>query len=233
VELCAIGTICLHGQQRGSQANAHTHTLTQISPPYAPLLTGLRIEFLDQQTVSLSSDTLAVLEHAGSCALRFFDSAQGRQLGEPFSHSLEVRAVALSQAGTAASRQLAFIDSNRDLHLLDVGSRAVVKLASMVDSAVWHDTSNMLAAVADDKLLVWHCPAAAFIDPDLLPATRVMRDDAAELGKGAQVVVFTGARCLLKRRDGAQVALAVAPYPASLHELVRTGQWDGATRLCR
>jgi hypothetical protein len=47
------------------------------------------------------------------------------------------------------------------------------------------------------------------------------------------VVGFSGARCLLKRRDGAQVVLAVAPHPAALHEMVRAGQWDAATRLCR
>jgi hypothetical protein len=241
----------------------------------------LRTEHLDQQTVSLSSDTLAVLEHASSATVRLFDAAQGQQQGEPFSHALEVRSLALSQAGTAAGRQLALIDRNRDLHLLDCTSRAAVKLASMVEAAVWHDASDMLVAVADDKLLVWHCPAAAFIDPDLLPATRVgaalrwaglptqrarvadwleaslaaysvtltappplsaapptgglqvAREDAAELGKGAQVAAFSGARCLLKRRDGAQVALAVAPHPAALHGMVRLGQWDAATRLCR
>jgi hypothetical protein len=51
--------------------------------------------------LSLSNDTLAVVDAgapgAGS-TVRFFDAAQGRPIGEPFSHSLDVKEIALSQA---------------------------------------------------------------------------------------------------------------------------------------
>jgi hypothetical protein len=51
--------------------------------------------------------------------------------------------------------------------------RRLVKLASNVSSPpVWHDTAPMLAAVVDGQLVVWYHPAAAFMDQQLLQATR-------------------------------------------------------------
>jgi hypothetical protein len=51
--------------------------------------------------------------------------------------------------------------------------RRLVKLASNVTSPpVWHDTAPMLAAVVDGQLVVWYHPAAAYLDQQLLQATR-------------------------------------------------------------
>ncbi len=53
--------------------------------------------------MSLSNDTVAVLDTSvtagpgAGATLRFFDTAQGRPLGEPFSHTLEIKELALSQ----------------------------------------------------------------------------------------------------------------------------------------
>ncbi len=43
----------------------------------------------------------------------------------------------------------------------------------IVDSAVWSDAHDMIAALADQKLLVWYCPNVVYIDRDLL--VRLMR----------------------------------------------------------
>lgn len=54
----------------------------------------------------------------------------------------------------------------------------MVKLASNVSGLpVWHDASPMLAAVVDGQLVVWFHPAAAFVDRDLLDATKSMHSD--------------------------------------------------------
>lgn len=51
--------------------------------------------------------------------------------------------------------------------------RRLVKLASNVASPpVWHDSAPMLAAVIDGQLVVWYHPGAAFVDQQLLQATR-------------------------------------------------------------
>lgn len=64
--------------------------------------------------------------------IRFFDTAQGRPIGDTFTHTLEVKELALSQAGNAQDRQLIFIDHNRDLYVMPVMKRTVAKLGSMV-----------------------------------------------------------------------------------------------------
>jgi intraflagellar transport protein 80 len=57
------------------------------------------------------------------------------------------------QVGTQADRQLIFIDRNRDLYMVPIAKRVPAKLGSMVDSARWHDTTGMLAAMVDQKLV--------------------------------------------------------------------------------
>lgn len=61
---------------------------------------GLRPELLNRDMLSLSNDTIAVLD-AGQATngstVRFFDTAQGRPIGEPFTHSLEIKEISLSQ----------------------------------------------------------------------------------------------------------------------------------------
>ena len=50
--------------------------------------------------------------------------------------------------------QVVFVDQSRDLWIRPVvGKSPVVKLASMVDCAVWHDSLGMLAFIADHKLV--------------------------------------------------------------------------------
>lgn len=123
-----------------------------------PKFTGLRTELLNAQMVALSNDTVAVLDQSAAgqvagAAVRFFDAAQGKPIGDMFAHSLEIKEIALSQAGNINERQLIFIDRNRDLYLMPVMKRAVAKLGAMVDSARWHDATGMLAAIVDQRLV--------------------------------------------------------------------------------
>lgn len=55
---------------------------------------GLRLEVLSEQLISLSNDTVAF--STGS-VLRCFDTAQGRAVGDAVTHKQEVKAVRLSQ----------------------------------------------------------------------------------------------------------------------------------------
>jgi hypothetical protein len=57
----------------------------------------------------------------------------------------------------------------------------------IVDSAVWSDAHDMIAALSDQKLLVWYCPNVVYIDRDLLvrlararvPSDRLLDDQMA------------------------------------------------------
>ena len=64
-----------------------------------------------------------------------------------------LRPLAVPQTGTNTDRQLIFIDRNRDLYMVPVMKRTPAKLTAMVDSALWHDTTGMLAAMVDQKLV--------------------------------------------------------------------------------
>ena len=76
-----------------------------------PKFQGLRTEFLNHESVSIANDTLAVIDRSDrgedkkdkkagvACAVRVFDSATGKQLGEPITHNLEITDLALSHAG--------------------------------------------------------------------------------------------------------------------------------------
>lgn len=61
---------------------------------------GLHPELLNQQMMGLSNDTIAVMEvgaQSTGTTVRFFDAAQGKPMGEPFTHSLEIKEIQLSQ----------------------------------------------------------------------------------------------------------------------------------------
>jgi intraflagellar transport protein 80 len=55
---------------------------------------GLRLEVLSEQLISLSNDTVAF---STGNILRCFDTAQGRAVGDAVTHKQEVKAVRLSQ----------------------------------------------------------------------------------------------------------------------------------------
>lgn len=46
----------------------------------------------------------------------------------------------------------------------------------MVTSMCWNDMVNMLAAMQDNKFVVWFHPAVIYTDKDLLPRTQYTRE---------------------------------------------------------
>ena len=46
----------------------------------------------------------------------------------------------------------------------------------MITTLMWHDTTNMLAAIQDGSFTVWYYPNAVYIDTDLLPQSKVHKD---------------------------------------------------------
>lgn len=81
---------------------------------------------------------------------------------------MEILELNLNKTELGAERKIAFIDVNRDLHLSPVHKRDVIKLAAMADSFLWNDRSDVLACVADGRLLTWYYPNAIYVDKDLM-----------------------------------------------------------------
>jgi len=209
-------------------------------PVAAPKFPGMRPEAFNGQTVSVSGDSLAIIDHSDNKMIRVMDLQTGKEVGKPVQHALEVVSVGLNRwAGTAAKeRKCVFQDKNRDLYICPVGQGAVgkevlpIKLGTMCDSAMWSADTDMLAAVMDGKLVVWYYPNVVFVDRDLASQTKYTRD-ASDFGKDSQIVQFHGTSVAVRRADGAVLYAAVSPYPAQLYAVVCRFQWEMAISLCR
>jgi len=62
----------------------------------------------------------------------------------------------------------------------------IQKLGTQVDTCCWNDNSDLLACIADSRLIVYYYPHALYVDKDLLPLTQQI-EDGGEFGKMPQV----------------------------------------------
>ncbi|EFJ21330.1 hypothetical protein SELMODRAFT_107193, partial [Selaginella moellendorffii] len=196
----------------------------------SPKCQGLRPEFLLERNVAISTDTVAFIDTSDHRLIRFLDASTGKLAGEPFRHTVEIKEIALNQVGTI--RRIAFIDRNQDLFITPVYHKhEVFKLATIVDNVRWNDEADIIAAIADQKLIVWYCPLAAFVDRDLLHRVKVIKE--CDLGKNPKIRSFVTSSCILRRTDGAIVSSYICPYPFVLFQHVNSRQWEYAAQLCR
>jgi len=144
---------------------------------------------------------------------------------------------------------------NRDLHIVDVSEASkgggaskkskkkkkktkgkeslnIEKIATMVDSSEWNDSSDVLVAVSDGTFKAWYYPQAVSIDKDLFEAATISRDGTT-FGKNPYIESFFGSRVTIRRNDGALVITSLDPYPPILYQLVSSSRWNEAVRLCR
>jgi intraflagellar transport protein 80 len=215
-----------------------------------PKFAGLRTEFLNQRTVALANDYLAIIDRADPKQVRVVDVASGKLMQQGLVHSLDVLEVGISQYGPALDRKIYVLDRNHDLYIAPAnaaaqsggqaqagqgggsGAHALVKIASMVDCAIWHDETEMLAAVADGKIVVWYYPNVVFIDKDITPLTKEVHD-ATDFGKTPSFLGFSGSRVVSRRTDGTTIVTGLSPFPPRLYGHVKDGNWEHGIRLCR
>lgn len=57
-----------------------------------------------------------------------------------------------------------------------------------VESAAWNDKSDVLAAIADGRLVTWYYPNAVSIDRDLLGLASTSKD-ATDFGKVRNIII--------------------------------------------
>eukprot|EP00753_Platysulcus_tardus_P016304 PLAT5593.1.p1 GENE.PLAT5593.1~~PLAT5593.1.p1 ORF type:complete len:772 (-),score=389.49 PLAT5593.1:1637-3952(-) len=198
-----------------------------------PSFPGMRPEFLSRESVSLAPDAVAVLDHMNPKVVHVFNADNGRPLGKPIVHNDEIVELALCQYGSSdPDRLLVLLDRSRDLYLTSLRKRKLHKLHTMVDTFCWNDVSNVLVALADLKLVVWSYPRILFVDKDLVPHTKEVRE-ATEFGKMPSITSFFDSTVTVRRADGAVVAASTSPYPPLLYEFMTAGRWGEAVRLCR
>jgi len=194
---------------------------------------GLRTEFLNHGTLTICRDAVALVDPSAPKTIRVFDVYTGRPVGTPLQHKLDVVRISLNQQGSGADRTLAILDKNKDLYLTKVMTAdRTEKLGSMVDTFMWNDSTDILIALIDEKLVIYIYPSVVFVDKDLLPKT-LQTKTCADAGKYAQIVAFYGAHCMIRKADGADLAMVTTPYPEILYTHFEKSQWEQAVRLCR
>ncbi|KAG8180211.1 hypothetical protein JTE90_016488 [Oedothorax gibbosus] len=208
-------------------------------PVSNPKWPGMRTDYLNEATVTLSNDTVAIRNKGDEKVIHIFDAVTGKYApdGKPFSHKMEVLEVALDQCGPSSNRKLAFVDKNKDLYILHVRAtpnslKRTMKLGVMMHSIQWNDNSNMLSALQDGKLMIFYYPAVVFVDKNLLTMTCMLKEDS-DFGKNPKILSFVGNHVSIRRADGSLVSSAISPYPSVLHGYVSSHRWDDAVRLCR
>jgi len=213
-----------------------------------PKFSGLRTEFLNARSVSLSNEYLAIIDRGDPRNVRIVDVASGKLMQQAINHTLEILEVGISQGEGPSShdRKLYVLDRNHDLYIASATASSVgqaqntgaapgsnlIKIATMVDCAAWHETTEMLAAISDSKIVTWYYPNVVFVDKDLVAETKEVHD-AVDFGKTPTFVSFSGSRVVSRRTDGTQIVTGISPFPALLYENVSAGNWEHAIRLCR
>ncbi|KAJ4459892.1 putative intraflagellar transport protein 80 [Paratrimastix pyriformis] len=228
----------------GGQLVVYTYEGRVVAQPQLSALSGSGA-VLSRNSVALNSRVLALVERADGkviitpiwsrstshLVVRLFDLATGKQLGQPIQHLIGVSELAMSQSD--GEPMLAMIDRNRGLHLINVRTREMVKLASVVDSICWHDSTDMLAAVTDGHMDVWPYPYGVFVEQGCSDRIRYRRQGLS-FGEGASLLSFSGHRaCVRRNSDGVVQWISLPPWGKSLNDLVGQAQWEQAVRLCR
>ncbi|KAI9344345.1 WD40-repeat-containing domain protein [Obelidium mucronatum] len=202
----------------------------------SPKYPGLRPDFITNQAISLSNDTLAIKDRTDEKLIYVFEISTGRLIGDgsPIKLTCEAIEIALNHViGPSGCRQLAIVDKNREMFITPVYKPDLKKIGTMVDTFSWNDEADMISAIVDWKFMVWYYPNVVFIDADIEPMTRFEKDGSV-FGKNAQFISFNGTQCTLRRADGALItANNISPLPAMLQEIVKKKQWEEAIRLCR
>jgi len=194
---------------------------------------GLRTEFLNHQTLSICRDVVALVDSSNPKQIRVFDVFTGRPVGNPIQHKLDIVRIALNQQGSGADRKIAILDKNKDLYLTKaMQADKTEKLGAMVDTFMWNDTTDMLVALIEEKLVLYLYPSVCFVDKDLLNKT-LQHKNCNDAGKYANIVSFCSTNVVIRKADGSDLAMVITPYPQLLYNHFEKGQWEHCVRLCR
>ncbi|CAI4226047.1 unnamed protein product [Auanema sp. JU1783] len=211
--------------------NYDGRTICEIKAPGA---TG---PSLNEMTTALANDTIVFRDRGDIKTLHFFDPSTSKPQGDgALTHENDIMEVAISQTGPLSERTVAFRDQNSNIHLALVKtyrlSQRIAKIGSLVEQLTFNDVSNILAGVADNRLVVWPAPGIVFTDRSLLPIS-VIEKSITGLGRFPYFLSFSFNSALLRRSDGSLLPVIISPFPAALLTHISNNKWDQSIRLCR
>ena len=202
-----------------------------VSSPRLRLGSG---DILSPDAVSLSPDTVAVVDPSNGAKVLLFDTGSGRALDEVIVSSRPIAKVALSQTGSPSERKVVFVDTAGELWIASVVAPEPVRLATMVSAVAWSETGDMLVAYSDSSLVTWYYPAVAFLASSLVDATKTADASlASTLGRSPEILSFVDTHVTLRTDGGALAHATISPYPQMLAQYAASRDWKDAVNLCR
>lgn len=197
---------CLVDRANGLMIYNYAGTLMS-NPKYS----GLRVEFLNKRYISLSTDVISILDTSNPKIIRSFDIISGKPAVIHVEHGIEITELILNQTENPSERKIAFVDANKDLFISPVHKPEIIKICAMADTFLWNEKNDILACVADGRLISWLFPNGAYIDKDLMEQAKIVKD-AHDLGKFPQMICFTNSLIQLRRFDGALATMTVLSH---------------------
>lgn len=159
----------------------------------SPKFQGMRTDYTTKEMVTLSPDTLCVVDSTDAKIIQVLDASIGKNINR-LVHTAEVTHIQLNQhcLGTP-DRFLTFSDRNRDLYVAQLfaggsgGAIPTYKLLANIESFAFNDDTNVLVGLADGRMRLWYQPEVVFVDRDLLSSATVSYEASVEYGRSAQI----------------------------------------------
>ncbi|PAV78488.1 hypothetical protein WR25_09547 isoform B [Diploscapter pachys] len=205
--------------------------LSDIKPP------GNGLGLINNRIADLANDCLAVRDRGDSKIIHFLDPINGKPIGDgKITHDQDIAELTISQCRPLNERIVAFRDQSGNIFVALVktygNAERIAKIGSMAEQLVFNDVTNMLAGIADNRIIIWPEPSLVFVDQALLRKSLVERQ-IGSMGKFPTLLYFTGNNIVIRRSDGSIIPTAIPAYGAALLNDISQSKWDQAIRICR
>lgn len=127
----------------------------------------LNCQLLNQKLFSMVQETACFVDSTNPKVLQFLDTNSGKVL-ETFVHQNEISKIAFNNVLSAVDRKLLFVDSNKDLYLYYPGKGSARKIASVVNSFLWHESLDVFVYHSSQKINTVYAPGAFMYDSKLI-----------------------------------------------------------------
>ena len=196
----------------------------------SPKYPGMRVEYLNDKLVSLTSDVAAIIDTTNNKIVRLFEIGTGKPWPNTIEHTSDI--VELAMNYSEMDRKIAFIDSNKDLYISPIAKPDVVKIGTMAETLKWNAYNDALACFADGKLVIWGYPNAAYIDKDILEHSKNIIE-CPHIGRFPTILSYIGNLVEVRKMDGTTIVFTGGMNVSIIYHFVDKGQWSEAVRLCR
>lgn len=175
----------------------------------------LPIQLLNKNLISLSYESLVLIDPANAKIVQFIDSSNGKQLST-YTHPNEISEVYLNHYNNQSQRKLLILDSNKDLYLYHIAKNTVRRIASLVNSCMWHEHMDIFVYTTFEKLVIVYSPNCIFIDPQL----NALCNTQENIGIKNKVTDFNSNLLTLQNSQNVISAFSVNPLVSKLLSLL-------------